>query len=203
MKKIDFKKQLKSLYKASAKKVEIVDVPAMNFLMIDGQGDPNSAQSFTDAIEALYPVAYTLKFMIKRGELEIDYGVMPLQGLWWADDMSCFSAGRKDEWHWTLMIMQPEIITAEMVANAISEVEKKKAPVALPLMRFESFKEGKAAQILHVGPFSEEGPTIEKLHAFIVDNGSQRVDKHHEIYFSDTRRAAPEKWRTILRQPMY
>jgi hypothetical protein len=202
MEKIDYKEQLKHLYRPSAKKVEIIEVPQMNFLMVDGEGDPNTSQSFSDAIEALYPISYTLKFMVKKGEMGIDYGVLPLEALWWADDMSAFSTGNKDVWKWTLMIMQPEFITREMVKEATEEVARKKKPVSLPLVRFESFKEGKAVQIMHIGPFSKEGPTIEKVHLFIEDNGSHRVGKHHEIYLSDIRRAAPEKWKTIVRQPM-
>ena len=203
MVKIDCKKELKNLYSSSAEKVEVVEVPQMNFLMIDGEGDPNTSQSFQDAIDVLYPLSYTLKFIIKRGEIGIDYGVLPLEGLWWADDMSSFSVDNKENWKWTLMIMQPELVKKEMVATAIEEVRKKKKPVALPLVRFESFVEGKVGQIMHIGPFSEEGPTVEKLHSFIKVSGSQRIGKHHEIYLSDIRRAAPEKWKTIIRQPMF
>lgn len=202
MEKIDYKKQLKHLYAPSAKKVELVEVPQMNFLMIDGEGNPNTSKSFSDAIEALYPLSYTLKFMVKRAKRGVDYGVLPLEALWWADDMSAFSTGNKDAWKWTLMIMQPEFITLKMVQEATQEVQKKKKPVSLPFVRFEAFKEGKAAQIMHIGPFSEEGPTIEKVHSFIENNGSRRMGKHHEIYLSDIRRAAPEKWKTIVRQPM-
>jgi hypothetical protein len=202
MEKTDYKKKLKHLYKPSTKKVEIVDVPQMNFLMVDGEGDPNTAQSFSDASEALFPLAYTLKFMVKKGDMAIDYGVLPLEALWWADDMSAFTAGKKDTWKWTVMIMQPTFISREMVEKATKEVERKKEPVSLPLVRFEPFKEGTAAQTMHIGPFSEEGPTIEKVHLFIEENGSQRVGKHHEIYLSDIRRAAPEKWKTVVRQPM-
>lgn len=202
MKNMDFKKTFKQLYQPSVKEIVRVDVPAMNFLMVDGEGDPNGSQSFSDAIEALYPVSYTLKFMVKKGELAIDYGVMPLEALWWADDPAAFTFGRKDEWKWTLMVMQPELITREMVTEAMAAVAQKKKPVALPLVRFETFTEGKAAQTLYIGPFSEEGPTIEKVHSFIESSGSQRVGKHHEIYLSDMRRTAPEKWKTIVRQPM-
>ncbi len=202
MEKIDFKKELKHLYKPSDKKVDIVEVPPLNYLMIDGEGDPNTSQAFQDAIDVLYPLSYTLKFMIKRGEIGIDYGVLPLEGLWWTDDMSSFSVENKDGWKWTLMIMQPELITKEMVQEAIEQVKSKKNPVSLPLVRFESFDEGKAAQIMHIGPFSAEGPTVEKAHSFIEESGSQRRGKHHEIYLSDIRRAAPEKWKTIIRQPM-
>ena len=202
MGKIDYKKELKYLYRPSAKKVETVDVPKMNYLMVDGEGDPNTSQAFQDAVGVLYPLSYTLKFMIKRGEIGIDYGVLPLEGLWWAEDMSSFSVENKDGWKWTLMIMQPELITKEMVLEATKNVKAKKNPASLPLVRFEPFEEGKVAQIMHIGPFSEEGPTVEKVHSFIEENESQRIGKHHEIYLSDIRRAAPEKWKTIIRQPM-
>lgn len=202
MEKVDYKKQLKHLYGPSAGKVALVDVPPMNFLMVDGAGDPNTAKSFSDAIEALYPVAYTLKFMIKKGTAGIDYGVMPLETLWWSDDLSAFTTGNKDAWQWTVMIMQPDLITAAMVAEAMAEVQRKKNQVALPLVRFERFAEGKAAQTLHIGPFAEEGPTIEKVHALIETSGSTRIGKHHEIYLSDLRRTPPEKWKIIVRQPM-
>ena len=203
MPKIDYKKELKHLYKPSPKAVEIVNVPEMNFLMIDGEGDPNTSQSFQDAIEVLYPLSYTVKFMIKRGgEIGIDYGVLPLEGLWWADDMSSFSVENKDGWKWTLMIMQPELVTREMVQEAIDQVRIKKNSVSLPLVRFESFEEGEVVQIMHIGPFSEEGLTVEKVHSFIEENGRQRRGKHHEIYLSDIRRAAPENWKTIIRQPI-
>lgn len=202
MGKIDYKKELKQFYSPSAKKVETVEVPQMNFLMVDGEGDPNTSKSFSDAIESLYLVSYTLKFMIRKGEMDIDYGVLPLEALWWSEDMSAFTAGNRDAWKWTTMIMQPEFISEKMIQEALAEVERKKKPVAMPSVRFETFREGKAAQIMHIGPFSEEGPTIEKVHLFIEENGSRRVGKHHEIYLSDIRRAAAEKWKTIIRQPM-
>ena len=201
MKKIDYKKELKHLYRPSAKEVVVVDVPAMNFLMIDGAGDPNTTPFFQEATEALFAISYGLKFMIKKGEQQIDYGVMPLEGLWWTDDMAQFSVEKKGDWLWTLMMMQPAFVTPELFAEAVEQVKKKKNPAALPLMRFEAFAEGKAAQIMHIGPFSEEGPTIEKVHAFINENGGQLSGKHHEIYLSDIRRAAPEKWKTVIRQP--
>jgi len=202
MKKIDYKKKLKHLYNPSPKTVEIVGVPEMNFLIIDGQGDPNTSQEYSDAIEALYAVSYTLKFMVKKGGLEIDYGVMPLEGLWWVDDMSEFDINDKTNWKWTAMIMQPEHVTQNLFAVAYEQVEKKKNPVALSKIRFKSFSEGKAAQTMHIGPFSEEGPTIERIHDFIKENGFSPVGRHHEIYLSDIRKAAPEKWKTIIRQPI-
>lgn len=202
MRNIDYKKELKHLYRPSTREVEVVHVPQMNFLMIDGEGDPNTSQAHQDAIEVLYPLSYSLKFMIKKSKLEINYGVLPLEGLWWADDWSSFSAESKDAWKWTLMIMQPELVTKEMVQESIEQVKVKKNPVSLPLVRFETFTEGKVAQIMHIDPFSEEGPTIKKAHFLIQESGSQKTGKHHEIYLSDIRRAAPEKWKTIIRQPM-
>lgn len=201
MEKIDLKKELKQLYQSSAKEVVQVDVPTMKYLMVDGEGDPNTAQAYSDAIEALFAVSYTVKFMIKKGPLAVDYGVMPLEGLWWADDMSKFSTGDKSNWKWTAMIMQPDFVTREMIENAIADVRKKKNPAAISIVRFEPLSEGKCAQILHVGPFSEEGPTIEKVHEFIDARG-KRIGKHHEIYLSDIRKADPSKWKTIIRQPM-
>lgn len=201
MEKIDLKKDLKHLYSASAKEVCEVDVPAMNFLMVDGEGDPNTAPAYAAAIEALFAVSYTLKFMLKKGPVALDYGVMPLEGLWWADDMSKFSTADKSNWKWTAMIMQPSFITADLVGRAIAEVKAKKNPVALPRVRLGNFAEGRCAQVMHIGPFSEEGPAIERLHQFIAARGQLR-GKHHEIYLSDIRRAGPAKWKTIVRQPM-
>ena len=201
MEKIDYKKQLKQLYQPSPKKVEFVEVPEMNFLMVDGEGNPNTAKSYKEAVEALYAVSYTLKFMVKKGSIGIDYGVMPLEGLWWMDDMSNFDPDNKDEWKWTSMMMQPELITEDLVKEAVEQVRKKKDPNALDRIRFTSFHEGKAAQLMHIGPFSEEGPNIEKVHNAIAANGFEKTGKHHEIYLSDIRRAAPEKWKTVIRQP--
>ena len=201
MKKIDFKKELKYLYGPSAREVVEVEVPTMNFLMVDGEGDPNTSQAFSDAVEALFSVSYAIKFTVKKGNMAIDYGVMPLEGTWWAEDMSKFSVEDKSSWKWTVMIMQPDFISEEMIDVVIAQVREKKNPVALSKMRFETFNEGKCAQILHIGPFSEEGPTVEKVHQFIDANGERR-GKHHEIYLSDIRRADPSKWKTIIRQPM-
>ena len=201
MKKLDLKHDLKRLYQPSAKDVTVVDVPAMNFLMIDGAGDPNHSAAYTESVEALFAVSYTLKFMVKKGPLAIDYGVMPLEGLWWADDMATFSTAAKHDWKWTMMIMQPEFVTAGMVNTAMAEVAAKKRLAGVSRMRFETFGEGKCAQMLHIGPFTAEGPTIAKIHAFIDAHGKLR-GKHHEIYLSDIRKADPAKWKTVIRQPM-
>ena len=201
MTKIDFKKELRHLYNPSAKKVEIVDVPMMKFLMIDGSGDPNTAQEYKDAVEALFAVSYALKFMVKK-EKRVDYGVLPLEGLWWTDDMAQFSMENKDAWKWTSMIMQPEYVTEDFVSKALEQVKKKKNPPALPKIRFKRFHEGLSAQIMHIGSYSAEGPTIDRLHSFIKENGYELKGKHHEIYLSDPRRSSPERMKTVIRQPM-
>jgi len=200
MTKIDFKKTLKHLYKPSKNEISIVDVPAMNFLMIDGQGNPNTAKSFTEAIETLYAVSYNLKFMIKKTQ-QIDYVVLPLEALWWAEEMAEFSETDKDSWLWTAMIMQPEYVSNNLVMEAIETVRAKKGAMALDKLRFESLKEGKSAQVLYIGPYSEEGPSIQNIHKHIDALGGTLAGKHHEIYLSDARRTAPEKLKTIIRQP--
>ncbi len=202
MKKVDFKKELKELYQPTAKTVVEVDVPTMNFLMIDGMGDPNTSPAYAAAVEALYAVAYALKFMVKKGDLAVDYGVMPLEGLWWAEDMRQFTTEDKSNWLWTMMMMQPEFVTEAMVVQMMAEVKQKKKLLALELMRFAPYAEGTCAQILHIGPFSEEGPTIAKVHEYIEANGYQLSGKHHEIYLSDIRKADPAKWKTVIRQPL-
>ncbi|MFC1850189.1 GyrI-like domain-containing protein [candidate division CSSED10-310 bacterium] len=199
MTKIDYKKKLKHLYLPSKKEIVFVEVPAMNFVMIDGQGDPNTAQSFKDAVESLYSVSYTLKFMVKKGELGLDYGVLPLEGLWWTENMAAFSVAEKDEWQWTLMIMQPEFITRELYEAALLKAGAKKKLVALDMIRYETFHEGSAAQILYIGPFAAEGPTIQSIHAAIHKKGQELTGKHHEIYLSDFRKTAPEKLKTVIR----
>ena len=201
MKKIDLKKEWKELYRPSAKQVSLVDVPPFNYLMIDGRGDPNTAQDYKEAVETLYAVAYTLKFMLKKGEIGQDYVVMPLQGLWWVDNMAEFNVERKEDWQWTMMILQPPPVSEAMVRAAIVQTAGKKNPPALDKVRFASLHEGTTAQIMHIGPYAAEAPNIEKIHQFIAANGGQLRGKHHEIYLSDPRRTAAEKLKTIIRQP--
>ncbi len=201
MKKVDFKKELKQLYNPSKKEISIVDAPKMNFLMINGAGNPNTSQKYKDAIEALFSVSYTLKFMIKKGKLAVDYAVMPLEGLWWAKKGEKFSIEHKDNWQWTAMIMQPKWITQTLVNEAIEQVKKKKGLSVLKDLHFASLKEGKTAQIMYIGPYKDEAPTIKKIHEFIKQNGNKLTGKHHEIYLNDPRRSAPEKLKTIIRQP--
>lgn len=201
MKKIDLKKELKHLYRASANEVVQVDVPTFRFLMVDGEGDPNTSAEYAHAVKALFSVSYTAKFMMKKGPEGLDYSVMPLEGLWWADDLSSFVSNTRGNWKWTMMIMQPDFVPDELIESAVAEVRRKKQLPGLERLRMEEFTEGRCAQLLHVGPFSEEGPTIERLHAYILGQ-SRLTGKHHEIYLSDVRRADPTKWKTIIRQPM-
>ena len=203
MTKTDFKKEWKHLYQPSSKEFEIVDVPPMNFLMIDGQGDPNTAQEYQEALEALYAVAYKIKFMSKK-DLWKDYVVPPLEGLWWAEDMDVFTTGGdRDVWQWTMMIMQPDWVTEELFEHACNQAAKAKDPPALSKIRLEIYHEGLSVQIMHIGPYSEEGPTIHKLHhEFLPENSLLEAGKHHEIYLGDPRKVAPEKLKTVLRQPV-
>lgn len=201
MEKIDYKKVLKHLYKPSKAKISVVDVPAMKFAMIDGEGNPNTSELFQKAVEALYGISYTLKFMVKNSDLGFDYVVMPLEGLWWADDMTAFSVEKKDDWFWTLMIMHPEQITPDIFEEARAETKRKKKLEMIDSVRFDTYHEGQAAQILYIGPFADEGPTIQNIHDFIDEQGGKRDGKHHEIYLSDPRRTAPEKLKTVIRQP--
>jgi hypothetical protein len=199
--KLDLKKKLKHLYGPPAKEVVQVDVPALRFLMINGEGDPNTSHRYAKAVEALFTVSYTMKFIVKKGPPATDYGVMPLEGLWWADDMSSFATSGKSRWKWTLMIMQPDFVEMDLLHVAMADMKKKKKLPALNELRVEEFTEGRCAQVLHIGPFSEEGPTIQRVHSYI-NSKSSLTGKHHEIYLSDIRRADPKRWKTIIRQPM-
>ena len=203
MDKVDFKKELKHLYAPSSREFTVVEVPEMQFLMVDGHGDPNTAQVYQDAVEVLYAVAYKLKFMSKK-QGEKDYVVPPLEGLWWAEDMETFTVNLdKSAWDWTMMIMQPDWITPEMFAQAVAEVQKKKDLPALSKVRLEPYAEGLAIQILHIGSYDDEAPTLARLHReFIPQNGYVMAGKHHEIYLGDPRKVAPEKLKTVLRQPV-
>ena len=202
METLDLKKQWKELYCAKAGIITAVEVPPLTYLMVDGEGDPNTSQAFQDAVEALYSLSYTLKFTLKKSPRAIDYGVMPLEGLWWADDPRAFYEADKSAWKWTAMILQPDVINQAEVDAAFDQVRKKKNPAALDRVRFEKLEEGPSAQVLYLGPFSAEAPTIQRMHDLIHAAGKQLRGKHHEIYLSDPRRTAPEKLKTILRQPM-
>lgn len=202
MSKIDFKKEMKHLYLPPANQFSVVDVPPMNFLKVEGHGDPNTAAAYQEAVEALYALAYRLKFMSKK-ELGKDYVVPPLEGLWWAGDMTVFTTRDKSAWDWTMMIMTPEWLAADMVAVAQEQVAKSKNPPALSQVRFGRYDEGLSVQILHIGSYDDEGPLIARLHQeFLPQQGYVENGKHHEIYLSDPRKVSPDKLKTVLRQPV-
>ena len=203
MDKVDFKKTLKHLYQPGKQDFELVEVPEMQYLMIDGTGNPGTAAAYQEALAALYAVAYKIKFISKK-ELDRDYVVPPLQGLWWAEDMSAFVTGNKDDWLWTMMIMAPDWITEKVYTQALEVVANgKEPPAALEGLRLESYHEGLCAQIMHIGSYADEAPTLHRLHhEWMPANGYTFNGKHHEIYLSDPRRVAPEKLKTVLRQPV-
>jgi len=202
MGKFDFKKEYKFLFSASAKQPQLVEVPAFKYLMIDGKGDPNTVPEFAEKIQALYGLAYTMKFMLKLGSPAVDFVVPPLSGLWCAEDITAFREGRKEEWRWTLLILQPEAVTPELLEKAKAKLAAKKPAPFTAQVQLNVLHEGAAVQILHIGPYSAEGPTIARLHDFMKENGYTFNGKHHEIYLGDPRRCEPEKLKTIIRQPV-
>jgi hypothetical protein len=198
---VDLRRELADVYSAAATPA-MVQVPALRFLMIDGHGDPNTSPDYAAAVEALYTVAFTIRFALKRGPAAVDAPVMPLEGLWWTPDMSTFSVDDKASWNWTLMIALPPQATPDVVGDARAAAARKKSLEAIGRVREDRHADGLAAQVLHVGPYSEEGPTVARLHRFIEEQGWRLVGRHHEIYLGDPRRAAPERLRTIIRQPV-
>lgn len=201
MAKKDLKAELKELYFPSSNNVSEVDVPQMMFATVDGQGNPNEAKAFQEALQALYGVSYTLMFSLKKAKLA-DYTVMPLEALWWTHADGRFDLDAKEEWKWTAMLLQPEVVTQARFQDAVAQLKEKRDSPAVSKLRLEPFHEGRAAQILHIGPYSAERPTIERVHNYIREHGYKLSGKHHEIYLGDPRRAAPEKLKTVVRQPM-
>lgn len=206
MDKLDLRKELKTLYSPSPKAVNIVDVPTFQFIMIDGQIEPGSSPAtsptYQEALEALYSISYTLKFMSKqRKENPIDYSVMALEGLWWVDG-SEFDITHPDGWHWTGMIMQPEHITLDMYSEALDKIRKKIPPRTLELLRMEDLHEGLCMQIMHIGPYSDEPATLKRMDSYAQEHGYSYHGKHHEIYLGDPRRTDPARLKTILRHPI-
>jgi hypothetical protein len=205
MKKLELRKKYKDLYLPSAKKVVVVEVPDFQFAMIDGRIEkgqsPGTSPAFQEAMQALYGVAYTLKFMSKlRTKNAIDYPVMALEGLWWVEN-GTFDIAKPDNWRWRAMIMQPDHITAELFAEALEKLRQKHPSPSVEKLRLERFQEGLSIQTMHIGPYATEPATLERMLAFAKENGYALRNEHHEIYLSDPRRAAPEKLRTVLRHP--
>ena len=199
---IDHKKELKHLYKPSKTEVGVVEVPPMNYLMVDGSGDPGKSAEFQEAIEALYGVSYILKYAVMKSELAIDYSVMPLEGIWWTEDDGTFNREDKNRWKWTLMIMQPDYVNKKMFELSCEKLSQEKDIPGIGKLRFDSLFEGAAVQIMHIGLYSEIDHVIEKLEQYITRNGFIKNGKHHEIYLSDVRKATPDKWQTVLREPV-
>lgn len=199
--KTDHRRLLPDLYRPSRSTISLVDVPPMRFLMADGTGDPNTSRDYAGAVEALFSVAYAAKFIVKRRS-GTDLAVMPLEGLWWADDMERFSVERKGEWRWCMMIMQPEPVDTETIAEAAASVRRKKDLAALERLRYERFEEGRCMQLVHCGPYADEAENIARLHGHIRSLEHRLRGMHHEIYLNDPRRTAPARLRTLLRQPI-
>ena len=211
MKILDLKKQFKFLYQPSAKKIEAVQVPNLQFAMIDGAIEkgqaPGTSPIFAEATQALYSLSYTLKFMLKKRKTNaIDYPVMAFEGLWWVED-GFFDITIKDNWFYTLMIMQPEVITTELFEEALEQVRKKKGESEMfSKLKLTHFEEGLCVQTMHIGPYATEPATIERMKEFMKENGLRDNvgpnGKHHEIYLSDPRKAAADKMQTVLRHPV-
>lgn len=201
MEKIDFKKQFSDFYSQRKNKITILDVPVFNYLSIEGKGEPDS-QLFLEAMEALYSVSYKLKFRIKESINPKNYTVMPLEGQWWAKNPNDFVNNKKENWQWNLMIMQPNFINNELIEETKEIIKSKKTLPALEKLKFETIQDGTSAQILHIGPYSEEGPTLVKLHDYFKNKNYTFNGRHREIYIGDPRKSAPERLRTIIRQPI-
>ncbi len=188
-------------YAPSTKQAQIITIPPLNFLMIDGHGDPNTSPEYSAVVSTLYTLSYTLKFDLKKLGTP-DYKVFPLEGLWWAEDMNTFVSGEKSAWDWTMMIAQPDWVTRGHVDSAMVKAAAKVEKALLNKTRFESYDEGLVVQLMHIGPYSEEGPNIARMHAFAREQGYDLVGKHHELYMGNPQRSAPEKLKTIVRQPI-
>jgi len=203
MAKLDLRKQYKDLYKAGPEP-SLLTIPPLQYLCLDGRGDPNRSPDFGAAMQALYALAYGIKFAAKKQNPSLDFTVMALEALWWAEDMDAFSLDRRDDWLWRSVILQPDFVTTAMLDSVRVDALKKKPEIAAALNKTSliTVEEGLCAQIMHTGPYSAEGPTVAALHAFIAAQGLHKRGKHHEIYLSDPRRSSPERMQTIIRQPV-
>lgn len=205
MDKFDFVKNHKELYAPPTEDPVIVTVPSINFIMIDGKGDPNKAREYQNAVEALYSVSYTIKFMPKKGYSipgYYDFKVGTLEGLWWMDGNTDFVNTDKSNWQWTMMIRQADFVTDKVFNQAVELTKQKKPNPSLDLLRLQNYQEGTCVQIMHIGPYSEEHANIMLMHEFAKSKGYKLHGKHHEIYLGDPRKAKPQKLKTVLRQPI-
>lgn len=203
MKTLDLKTRYKEFYSQQKSKMTMVKVPDLAFLAIDGRGDPNTSAEYRAAVEALYAVAYGLKFSFKKqAKNPVDYPVMPLEGLWWVRDMREFDLHKKNEWNWRMMIMQPPCVEPPQVEEMKTDVARRKRLSSVTKVELIRYHEGEAAQVLHLGPYADEAPTIQALHDFIDGEGYIKDGLHHEIYLGDPRKTAPSRLKTIIRQPV-
>jgi hypothetical protein len=202
MEKLDYRKDLKELYSPSAKRVSLVDVPRMNFVAVEGRGDPNTSGDFRAAMQALYTISYATKFMLRKEGAGPEFSVAPAEALWWTGDAERFDPNDKRAWRWKLMIMQPRHISIEIFDRARSQASEKKEAPALQKAEFIVFHEGLSAQVMHIGPYAEESAAIERLYAFIEENGYSFNGRHHEIYLGDPGKTRPERLKTVIRQPV-
>ena len=202
MPQVDFKEQLKRLYQPSPGEFSLIDVPEMNFLMVDGRGDPQASSEYQEATEALYAVAFQLKSTVGKRDPELYSLVPPLEGLWWAEDVEAFTTDYRDAWLWTAMIVLPDDVSQELFQECVQAAKQKKDLSGLAKMRLERYHEGLSVQILYIGPYTDLGAMVEKLHTFAMEKGYRLRGKHHEIYLNDPLRTAPEKLKTIIRQPV-
>jgi hypothetical protein len=200
--KVDFKKELKELYNPKVGAFSLVQIPKLHYLMVDGQGDPNKVVEYQEAVQALFSVSYTMKFHSKN-ELGKDYVVPPLEGLWWSDNFDDFRSRRKNNWSWTLMIMVPDWLGNKEFKEAVRTVQTKKPGIKVERLRLESLSEGLSVQIMHIGSYDDETPTLLKLHdEWLPANGLKETLKHHEIYIGDPRKTPAAKLKTVIRQPV-
>ncbi|RPH74687.1 hypothetical protein EHM76_03090 [bacterium] len=204
---LELRKQYRTMYNPSAREVQLVDVPPLQFLRINGaiepgQG-PGTSPGFQEAMEALYGAAYTLKYLFKKRATDpVDYPVMVLEGLWWVEDGQ-FNIEIKDNWLYTLMIVQPDVVTPAHFTEALEQMRKKKGDLpAFARLRLETFHEGPSIQVMHIGPYASEPATVQRMHEFAGQHGLRLRHDHHEIYMGDPRRADPAKLKTILRHPV-
>ena len=206
METLDLRKELKQYYMPSAKKIELIEIPSFNFVMIDGAIEPDASPGtsplFEQAVGAMYGAAYTLKFMFKKlPENPVDYPVMALEGLWFVEDGQ-FDIRKPGNWKYTLMILVPDLVGAEHFTEAVGQLRKKKPSPAVDRLRLERFREGLCVQTMHIGPYADEPATVARMEAFAAENGYQMTHKHHEIYLGDPRRGDPAKLKTVLRHPV-
>lgn len=201
MDKLDFKKLYKTYYSPKSDKPEIISMPRMQFLMVDGRGDPNNSADFQAAFGLLYGTAYTMKFSRKKTG-KTDFSIGALEGLWWNEKGEAFGMDRKDDWYWTLMLWVPDDITQDEFETARGALKARKPELTTERIRLGTYKEGVVVQIMHIGPYDTEQSDVEKMHSFASAEGYTQSGKHHEIYFGDPRRTVPEKLRTILRHPL-